>query len=250
MFGVEEAVVQKLRGVVVDELGANLVKVVAGVDEAGRLGDSDAVDVLHHHDVLGAEAHVGHGAGDELAVLVVAVELLEVARLHEKVGLLAEGLPELFHHVGEVQELVALDEGQQVPHERAHDVDVLRHHLLHVRALHLDGHVGPAGEARPVHLRHRGRAQRMLADGVEDGVEARAVLLLEHGDDRLVGHGLGVGAQLGELAAEALGQDLGAHGEDLAGLHEGGTQLLEQATELDGRDAAEHVVLAHDAEDL
>ena len=143
-----------------------------------------------------------------------------------------------------------MHESRQVAHERAHDVDVLRHDLLHVRALHLDGYVGAARQARAVHLCDRGAAERRVVDGVEQLVEPGAVLALERGEHGLVGHGVNVAAQARQLDAEAFGQDLRAHREDLPGLDEGGAKLLEHAPELDRRDAAHHVVAAHDPKDL
>ena len=88
--GVEEAVVDHLLGVVVHQLGADLAEIVAGLLEALRLVDRDALHEVHHHDVTRAEGGKRPRARDVRAVGVVAPELLERACLHEEVRLLAE----------------------------------------------------------------------------------------------------------------------------------------------------------------
>ena len=96
---VEEAVVENLRGVIVDELGADLLQVITGV------GDGDAVDVLHDHHMLGAQfgvrrraVHVFESGGETL-------EFGEVAGLDQKVSLRFEGVPQLLDHALQVHDL-------------------------------------------------------------------------------------------------------------------------------------------------
>ena len=115
------------------------------------------------------------------------------------------------------------------------------HGLLDVWALHLDGNHLARYETGLVHLGHGGGAQRNIVDGVEDVFDGGVVLAV---------HGLDIRAELGELAAEALGQYLRAHGEYLASLHESGAKLLEHVTQALGREAVEDVIAANDRENL
>ena len=248
--GVEKAVVEHLGGVVVHELLADLGAVVAGGGELDGVVDGDALDVVHHHDVARAERRVRLRAVEELAADVVAAELLEVARLDEEVGLLAEREPQLVDDALEIEELVRADEAAQSARERAHDGDVLGHDLLDMRALYLDGHELACNQARLVHLGDGGGAERVVVDGVEDLLDGAVVLGAQGGEHRLAVHRLDVGAQLGELAREARRQDLGTHREDLAGLDEGGAELLEHPPQALGRETVEDVVATHDLQDL
>jgi len=248
--GMEEAVVYHLLGVVVHELGADLPKIVAGLLELLRLIDGNALHEVHHHHVTRAEGGKRSRTRDVRAVGVVTPELLERTSLHEKVRLLAKRLPQLVHDRFHVEELLVPHAAVHVLGERAHDRDVLRHGLLHVRTLHLDGNELARDELGLVHLRHRCRTQGLVVDGIEQLLEGLVVLVakrLEHG---LAVHGLHVGAKLGKLARKALGQDLGAHGEDLTSLDEGGSQLLEHLPQALRGEAMKDVVAAHDRDDL
>ena len=102
---VEEAVVENLRGVIVDELGADLLQVITSIDEPARVGDGDAVDVLHDHHMLGAQfgvrrraVHVFESGGETL-------EFGEIAGLDQKVSLRFEGVPQLLDHALQVHDL-------------------------------------------------------------------------------------------------------------------------------------------------
>ena len=248
--GVEEAVVQHLGGKVVHELLADLRAVVAGCGQGGCVVDGDALHVVHDHHVAGAQGRVGLGALQVDAAGVVAAELLEVSGLHQEVRLLTEGLPELVHNGLQVKELVLPHEAAHVAREGPHDGDVLRHGLLHVGALDLDGHELARDQARLVHLGHRGRAQRIVVYSIEDILDGTVVLGAQGREHGVSVHGLHVRAQALQLAREARRQDLGPHGEDLARLDEGGAQLLEHAPQRLGREAVEDVVAAHDGQHL
>ena len=183
-------------------------------------------------------------------MLVVMIELVEVARLHEEVRFLAERLPQLLDHVADIDELIGLDKTRDMPCERAHDVDVLRHDLLGAGTLHLDGNVLPRDETRAVHLRERGASERVGIDGIEQIAELLAVFRLEAVEHHRIRHRIDLGAQTTQLIAETLRQDLRAVGEDLAHLDEHGAQLLKQAAQLDRRDVVPDLILAHQCENL
>ena len=207
-IGVEKTVVEHLRRVVVHELLADLGAVVALRRELGGVVDGDAVDVVHHDDMPRAQRRVGLRALKVHAAGVVAAELLEVSGLDEKVGLLAEGLPQLVDDALQVEELIRSYEPAEAPGQRAHDRDVLGHDLLDMGTLDLDGDELSGDEACLVDLRHGGGAERMVVDGVENVLYRLVVLGAKGGEHRLAVHRLDVGAQLGELARKALGQDL------------------------------------------
>ena len=200
--------------------------------------------------MAGAQGRVGLGALQVDAAGVVAAELLEVSGLHQEVRLLAEGLPELVHNGLQVKELVLPHEAAHVAREGPHDGDVLRHGLLHVGALDLDGHELARDQARLVHLGHRGRPQRVVVNGVKDVLDGPVVLGAQGREHGVSVHGLHVRAQALQLMREARRQDLGPHGEDLARLDEGGAQLLQHAPQRLGRETVEDVVAPHDGQHL
>ena len=143
-----------------------------------------------------AQRRIGLRALEVHATGVVAAELLEVSGLDEKVGLLAEGLPQLVDDALQIEELIGPYEPAEAPGQRAHDGDVLGHDLLDMGALDLDGYKLACGEARLMDLRHGGGAERMVVDGVEDVLDGPVVLGAKGGEHRLAVHGLDVGAQL------------------------------------------------------
>ena len=53
--GMEKAVIEHLRRIVLDDRGANLLQVVTLGHQALGIGDRDAVDVIHDHDMLGTQ---------------------------------------------------------------------------------------------------------------------------------------------------------------------------------------------------
>ena len=151
--GVEETGVQHLRGVVVDELGADLLEVVARLDQLLRVGYGDAVNVVHDDHMLGAQLHVGLRAVHVPVRLAEAFEFAEVARLDQEVGLGFEGVPQLLDHAAQIHHLRAGHHFGRGLGDSAHDGHVLRHDLAHAGALHLHRHVLAGQQFGPVHLR-------------------------------------------------------------------------------------------------
>ena len=97
--GMEEPVIEDLRGVVVEDLLADLLEVVARIPQTVGRQDGNAVDVFHDQHVLAAEFRVHVRAVDKRHILVQPRELLEVRRLALEVRLLEERGPQLLHHV-------------------------------------------------------------------------------------------------------------------------------------------------------
>ena len=248
--GMEEAVVEDLRGVVVEDLLADLLQVVAGSPQPVGRQDGDAVDVLHDQHVLATEFRVHVRAVDERHVLVQPRELLEVRRLALEVRLLEERGPQLLHHVAQVEHLVVLHEARRLARHHAHDVDVERHGGLHAGTLDLHRHDVAVREARLVHLCKRRAAERRGIYGVEDVALAFAVDVVEGREHLVERQRVALHLQLLQLVAVGFRQDLRARGQRLADLHEAGAQVLQHGAKLLRREAAQEMVLLQDGVDL
>ena len=103
----EETVVQHLRRIVVDQLGADFLEVIPGFDQLIGMGDGDALDVIHDDHVLGAQIHVRFRAVHIPIGFAEALELAEVTRLHQKIRLGFERIPQFLDHAGQVHHLRA-----------------------------------------------------------------------------------------------------------------------------------------------
>ena len=88
--GMEKAVVEHLRRIVLDDRRADLFQVIALGHQALGIGNGDAVDVVHDHDVFGAKVQVGFGTRNAVHAFVEVIEIVEVFGLGQKVGLLAK----------------------------------------------------------------------------------------------------------------------------------------------------------------
>ena len=175
--GMEKAVVEHLRRVVLDNRRADLFQVIALGHQALGIGDGNTVDVVHDHHVLGAKVQIGFGARHAVHAFVEVIEIVEVFGLGQKVGLLAKRGPQLFDHAMQVHKLIGVDKLRNDAHHRANDVDVLRHNLLRAGALHLNGHVLAGHQTGTVYLRERRAAERVGIDRVEHLPQALAVFL-------------------------------------------------------------------------
>ena len=197
----EKTVLEHLRGVIVHNGRPDLFEAIARPDKEIGIGDGDAVHIIHDHDVLGAVRKVGTRAGYGRRTLVKAMEVIEVAGLHEEIRLLAKRLPQLLDHALEVDELVGFHKARRMAHNRTHDVDILGHHLLGTGTLHLDGNVFASHERGTMHLCERGTAQGPAVDMGEDLVKGATVL----GDEAIMHHGkrhrLDIRAQAAKLVA-------------------------------------------------
>ena len=93
--GMEKAIIEHLRRVVLDDCGANLFQIITLGCQPFGIGNGDAVDVIHDHDVLGAKVQVGFGTRHAMDAFVEVIEFVEVFGLGQKVGLLAKRGPQL-----------------------------------------------------------------------------------------------------------------------------------------------------------
>ena len=248
--GMEKAVVEHLRRVVLDNRRADLFQVIALSHQALGIGNRDAVNVVHDHDVLGAKVQVGLGARHAVHAFVEVVEIVEVFGLGQKVGLLAKRGPQLLDHAVQVNKLIGVDKLGNDAHHRANDVDVLRHDLLRAGALHLNGHVLAGHQAGAVYLRERRATERVGVDRVEHLPQALAVFLFQTAEHYLIRHRLYVGAQATQLVAKPLRQNLGTVSQNLPHFNEHGAELFEQAAQANRRKVIPHAVLFDQANDL
>ena len=248
--GMEKAVVEHLRRVVLDNRGTDLFQVIALGHQAFRIGDRNAVDVVHNHHVFGAQVQIGFGARHAMNALMELVEVVEVFGLGQKVGLLAKRGPQLLDYAVQVNELIGVDELGNDTHHRADDIDVLCHNLLRTGALHLDGHVLARHQTSAVHLRERRATERVGVDRIEHLPQAQAVFFFQTAEYDLVRHRLHVGAQTTQLVAKALRQNLGPVGQNLPHLDEHGAEFLEQPAQTNRREVIPHAVLFDQANNL
>ena len=248
--GMEEPVIEDLRGVVVEDLLADLLEVVARIPQTVGRQDGNAVDVFHDQHVLAAQLGMHFRAIDEGDALVQTREFLEVSGFALEVRLLEERGPQLLHHVAQVEHLVVLHEARRLARHHAHDVDVERHGGLHAGPLDLHRHDIAIREARLVHLRKRRAAERRGVDGVEDVALARAVDAVKRRQHVLERQRFALHLEFCQLIAVGLREDLRARGQRLADLHEAGAQVFQHGAELFRREAAQEMVLLVDGVDL
>ena len=246
----EEAFVKHLRGVIVDQFGADFLQIVARFDELIRMRDGNAFDVVHDHHVFGAQVGVWLRAVHVFVVLAESFEFRQISRFDHEVGFGFEGVPQFFDHAGEIDHLGAGHGFGGYSCDGAHDGHILCHGFAHARALHFDGHIFSGSEFRTMHLREACRSERCGVDMVEDFAGRASVFVFQHLQDGAVRHGVGVGAQFGEFVAERLGQDFGAHGQDLSDFHESWAKRFEHEPHFDGGQAVHNVELVDDLRDL
>ncbi|CAA9316599.1 MAG: hypothetical protein AVDCRST_MAG11-1804, partial [uncultured Gemmatimonadaceae bacterium] len=195
--------------------------------------DAPPLDELHHehaaprHRRLDARHHEPRVAGE------VRADLLRVRRLGLVVHLVGDALGELVDHRADAAHVHAERPGDARLHDAedaARRDEVLPHELLHARAQHLHRDVAPP-VARAVHLAQRRRRDRLGVEPLEQRGRGLAVALADHPlhrRQRHRGHAVGEGAERGEVG---LGDDVGARGEHLRELHEGGTEPRDHAHE-------------------
>ena len=250
-IGVKESMVEDLGGVVVKQLNADLLEIVAARDQTVGVADGDAVDILHHEHVLGAQIGIHLRRADEAAVGVKARELFEVFRLATEVGLLEKRRPHLLDYLAKVDELVVFHDIRRLTREDAHDIDVKRHGLFDPGALNLDGDIVPAAQLGAVNLREARAAERRRVDRREELLTALVTEFgVERGQHVLERQGIALRLKLGELIAVRARKDLGASRERLPDFHERRAEILEHRAELLGSHRFQKLVLVHDTQDL
>ena len=79
--GMEKAVIEHLRRIVLDNRRADLFQVIALGHQALGIGDGNTVNVVHDHHVLGAKVQVGFGTRNAVHAFVEVIEIVEVFSL-------------------------------------------------------------------------------------------------------------------------------------------------------------------------
>ena len=143
-----------------------------------------------------------------------------------EVHLAPDGVRELADHPHRVVDVASRHVALQKKRDPHQDVDVGLHRLGHPRATHLHHHVLPADQPGAVHLRDGGPGDRVGIDGEEALGERHPELLLDLIPDLLEGDAGDVVLQVRQFLDERGGYDIGAGGEELSQLYEGGAQLL------------------------
>ena len=159
--GVEEIVAEHLREKDRHAVLGELLDVGAELAQPRDLGDLDAADALHDHDVLAAEVPVDLGDVQQRAAGEVALELRGVAGLAHQVELVQDRLLVLDDDFARAQAArlrpVFLGEaGEGVQH-----LEVAVDRLAHAGPQHLDDDLASVRQRRRVHLGDRGGGERL-----------------------------------------------------------------------------------------
>ena len=105
-IGVEVAVLDDLLDVVLPEMAAEHVDIVAVRAQLVEVIDADAIDELHDEQVLRRELPVDLRAADVIDIAVQVLELFDVVGLHEEVHLLLGDRPHLVEDHAEVEDVL------------------------------------------------------------------------------------------------------------------------------------------------
>ena len=235
---VEEAKLQELPQPRNHSAANKGVDVDARRDDGGRVGAAHPVDPLHRQHSLPAEIVAHPRDLDRGVALEVAAEVARVAGLERVVELLEQLLAKLVDDELGVAAQAAEGQGGHQPRDRPEDDEIGQDEGLDARALHLDRDVGAVvPEDGPVHLPQRRRRDRVFRDRLERRPQGPPELGFYDRERLVVGKRGHVVLKGAELVHVVLADDVGAGGEDLAGLYERGPQGDERAAELGGAGA-------------
>ncbi len=154
--------------------------------------------------------------------------MARVGRLAHQVELVGDGVLEFAHHFAQVQERPLRERALEESGERVEERDILGDHLADVGPQDLHGHVAAVVERGEMHLRDRGARDGRLVDGAKDFRVRPAVGAVERRRGAIPGEGRNVVLQLRELVGDVLGNEVAAHREELAELHEHRSQGFER----------------------
>jgi hypothetical protein len=214
-----------------EQLFGELAPVDAELVDRGGLTHADAVEPLHDEHTPRRQV-VEHGGDPHVAAVVeIGGDVGGVARFDLEVELLPQAFREL---VGEIRHLVlGAPRGALLDHggELVEDVQVAVHRVGDARPLHLDDHLPPVVEARPVGLPDRCRRQRLPVEVGEDLVGGSAQLLLDQLAQAVGRRGRHVVLQVRQLLGHDRGHEVRARRGHLTHLHEHPAALLERVAE-------------------
>jgi len=225
--GVEESLRDRLPQERVDEAGGKILHIMPGGDQRGAIGDLDAVDPFHRHDLAGRAVPVdgGHaisrhglhrlgqfGCGGGFAA---QVQLPRGPALHvgdDEAGAQAGDLAADLLDMGG-RPFIGLDVAVEL-------VD-------HAGADHLDRDVAPVGGERAMHLRDGSGADRRFVEPAVERLQRPAEALLDLRPDRLERHGRQRILQAQQVRRRFLSNEVGTGRQRLAQLDRGRADRLE-----------------------
>ncbi len=126
-----------------------------------EVADRHAVDALHDHDVGAAQLPVHLRHVQQRRAGEIALQLRGVGRLAHQVELVEDGLVVFAHHLDRPQAPRLAASSAPRAGQRVQHLEVARDQLAHARAQHLDDDLAAVEQPRHVHLRDRGRGQRL-----------------------------------------------------------------------------------------
>jgi len=226
--GVEEIVAEHLLVEQAHALGRQLAPVDAGGVERGDVVRGDAMHALEREHAPGRQRpdHLGHQQVGRIGE--IAPQQAGVGALALQVELVAQRALDLRHHFQRLDAPRIGRVARRQPAQGAQQREVGGDALLHARPQHLHHHLAAVGELRGMHLRDRGRSQRLA---VEAGVELRhrlAQRALDLGLRQRAVEGRDAVLQQRQLRRHVGRQQVAAGGEDLAELDEDRTQFLQR----------------------
>ena len=232
----ENAYIQHLVGVAVDDVASDLFHVIPVLSEAFLLRDGVAVHKRHRKDALCRQL-VNHVRAVDLCLILDAVflEELRILRLHAEVQLLLRHLLEFFDDFYQVHLVIGIvrafpDLAEALRKLLQHD-EILAHHVRDVRTLHLCHNLPAVLEYGIMSLPDGGGSQGLVPELLVDLVDLFPGLLLDHFPCQLRVELLHILAQLFKLLAVALRKQVQTAGHDLPDLDISRSQILQRGAQ-------------------
>jgi hypothetical protein len=201
------------------------VHINPGRGNAGRVGAAQALNPFHDEHARARQVAPHPRDFHGRVARKVAPKVFNVAGLLVVVQLLQQLLAELVHDQLRIAAQAAQRDGRDERGQRAEQHQVLHDDGPHARPLHLDGDRLPRlPQDGPVDLAQRGGGDGAGGDRGEDGAHGRAQVGLHDLVRLLIREGGHVVLERAQFVHVILPHDVGAGGQDLAGLDEGGAQ--------------------------
>ncbi len=231
--GVEEAVLDdhlehRLRAALREQR-----PVVAGLGRQPiQLVTRNAVDPVLHVDALAGVLPVHARDHDMRQRREVGRDALGAAAFGSEVELAAQRARELAHELARAVGLQRRQFGLGDRGDAVEQPQVGLDHVADAGAADLDDDFAAVLQLRAVHLRDRRAGQRLGVEAREHGLGFGAEILAQLRAQRVQRHGGHAAVQLLELGDPVGAEQVGAAGEDLAELDEGGAEFLERHAHL------------------
>ena len=195
--------------------------------------DAGPLHVLHDQHAPGGEPVEDAGCPNGAVAGEGAPEAADVVGLDAEVHLLAHLDRELPDHVRQRPHVVVGEEDVQPEDDPERRVHIQGDPPLHPGPQHLDGDVA-AIQPGPVHLTQTGGGDGLPFEALEEIGELPFQLLLDHAHDLVRGVGRHAVPKRSHRGQIGFGKDVGARGEHLRQLDEGGPQRGDRLHEAGG----------------